>query len=321
MSINTSEVSFLARNKVMPLFGICFTLNNYSDLEESIVRGSVGEVGIKYIIYGKEVGESGTPHLQGYMQVNHDKYDRLKRRFGDRIHLEKQRGDSAEARDYCKKDGEWYEFGRYEHIASPKKRQGERKDLDLVKEAIKEGKSYDELVDTHFGTVAKYGRFIKECIQARENGRLVHSLKESFGSAQLRPWQQSLWDKLQGDPHPREILWYWEESGNVGKSWMTRYLLALTDCTVLTDGKKVDMAYIFAKKPTKIVIFDLARVTEEHLDGIYVLAENLKNGYLVSAKYDSTGVVFETPHVVFFANFGPNLTKWSADRYFINKID
>lgn len=303
------------------LFGIVFTINNYSDLEETLVEGSVGNCGIKYIIYGREVGESGTPHLQGYIQANHDKFDRFKNRFGRRIHLEKQKGSSIEARDYCKKDGDWHEFGNYEFIDAPKNRQGKRKDLELVQEAIKEGKSYEEIADTHFDTVAKYGRFINERIQARENASLVSSLRESFASAQLRPWQQGLWDILQGDPHPREILWYWETGGNVGKSWMTRYLLALTDCTVLTDGRKMDMAYIYVKKPTKIVVFDLARVTEEHLDGIYILAENLKNGYLVSPKYDSIGKVFNTPHVVFFANFGPNLTKWSADRYNIKNID
>lgn len=305
----------------MTLHGICFTLNNYSELEVTLVRESVGVGGIKYIIYGKEVGESGTPHLQGYLQCNHDKFDRLKRRFGKKIHLEKQKGDSAEARDYCKKEDDWAEFGTYEHIPSPKKRQGQRKDLDEIKKAIDDGKSYTEIVDTHFATVAKYPRFIKECIQEHEKGILVSSLKASFADAQLKPWQKSLWDKLQLPPHPRQIMWLWEESGNVGKSWMTKYLMAMMECTVLTDGKRVDMAYIFAQNPKKVVIFDLARVTEEHLHGIYSLAESLKNGYVVSAKYESKTVAFEAPHVVFFANFGPNISVWSQDRYCITKLE
>lgn len=304
----------------MPLFGICFTYNNYTPLVETICRQSVGEVGIKYLIFGREVGESGTPHLQGYMQVNHDKFDRLKRRFGNSIHLEKQKGDSREAADYCKKEGDFEEFGSYEHIASPKKRQGERKDLDSVKEAIAKGAKYDDIVDAHFACAAKYGRFIKEQIQARDNGALVKSLKESFAGAVLRPWQTGLLGVLHDTVCPRKIHWMWESSGNVGKSWMTRYLLAMEDCTVLTEGKKTDMAYIFAKKPTKIVVIDLCRTNTEFLNGIYSLAENLKNGYIVSSKYDSTGVVFEIPHVVIFANFEPDYTKWSADRYNVVEI-
>lgn len=272
------------------------------------------------MIFGKEVGESGTPHLQGYFQANHDKFDRFKNRFGSGIHIEKQKGDSAEARDYCKKDDDWVEFGTYIHIPSPKKRQGSRSDLEDVRKAIKDGKSYSEICETHFTQAAKYSRFIKEQIQAREDGAMEKSLKESFANAQLRPWQQGLLDVLKEEPCPRKIHWMWEREGNVGKSWMTRYLMVSLNCTVLTEGKKADMAYIYAKNPTKVVIFDLGRTTEDHLNGIYSLAENLKNGYIVSSKYDSCGIKFKTPHVVVFANFEPDYTKWSADRYNVVNI-
>jgi hypothetical protein len=52
------------------------------------------------------------------------------------------------------------------------------------------------------------------------------------------------------------------------------------------SGKKVDMEYIYAKKPTKIVLFDLVRTNEASeatdernhcLDGAYFLTEDLKN--------------------------------------------
>jgi hypothetical protein len=100
--------------------------------------------------------------------------------------------------------------------------------------------------------------------------------------------------------------------------------------TVLTGGKKIDMAYIYAQNPTSIVVFDLPRTAEinteesdrkHHLDGIYSLAEELKNGILVSGKYESKTVVFKVPHVIFFANFEPDMTKWSSDRYFVKNID
>ena len=94
----------------------------------------------------------------------------------------------------------------------------------------------------------------------------------------------------------------------------------------MTPGKKADMAYVYSKNPSKIVIFDLSRTTapsegkEHYFDGVYSLAEDLKNGMITSYKYDSTNVLTTGCHVVFFANFLPDMTKWSDDRYFITHL-
>ena len=42
---------------------ICFTKNNY---EESDIDALLAEERFSYVIFGLEVGEQGTPHLQGY---------------------------------------------------------------------------------------------------------------------------------------------------------------------------------------------------------------------------------------------------------------
>ena len=107
---------------------------------------------------------------------------------------------------------------------------------------------------------------------------------------------------------------------------MTTYVGVVHGATVLTNGKKVDIAYIFAQKPTNIVLFDLSRTTEatednkHRLDGIYSLAEDLKNGRIVSTKYDSKTIFFPVPHVIFFANFEPDYTEWSEDRYTVKHL-
>ena len=312
----------------MPRFGICFTINNYSDLDVTMCREAVGQCGIKYIIFGKEVGEQGTPHLQGYMQTNHDKFDRFKHRFGRGIHLEKQKGSSDEARDYCKKEGDWVEFGQYEHIAGRKERQGKRKDLEEVHELVKSGKTYDEICETHFDTCAKYSRFIKEQVKKQEQGGFLQEQREKYSGCVLRPWQALLKDVLDEEPHPRRITWIWEPTGNTGKSWMTGYLRIMHGALVLQVGKGADLAYILANTEPfpKVVIFDLPRTTDKSdksydpLTTIYSIAESLKNGYLQSTKYESTAFGFKPPHVVFFANFEPDYTKWSEDRYFVTRL-
>lgn len=83
-----------------------------------------------YLVIGKEVGESGTPHLQGYIQLK--KKSRLagvKKIIGNRCHIEQCRGTPKENRDYCTKDKQFVEFGQL----TP---QGRRTDLDELVEDI-----------------------------------------------------------------------------------------------------------------------------------------------------------------------------------------
>ncbi len=57
---------------------------------------------------------------------------------------------------------------------------------------------------------------------------------------------------------PCKIHWIWKTEGNVGKRWMANYLGAMHGATILTSCNKVDMAYIYTQKQTKIVLFYLA---------------------------------------------------------------
>lgn len=86
----------------------CFTINNYTD--EDIEKLNTFEC--DYIIYGKEIGESGTPHLQGYVVLlNKKRINWLKKNFHPTAHLEIKRGSVSEALNYCKKDGDFVERG------------------------------------------------------------------------------------------------------------------------------------------------------------------------------------------------------------------
>lgn len=124
----------------------CFTLNNYTETQWGDVTGVAMDEDCKYLVVGKEKGESGTPHLQGYIEFAKPmRMSAVKRYFGcDSMHLEKRRGTPKEASDYCKKDGDFFEHGQLS-----KKRQGERKDLDGMWQMLKERKSFYEIVDSN----------------------------------------------------------------------------------------------------------------------------------------------------------------------------
>ena len=92
--------------------GWCFTLNNYTEAELASTDDLINKgEGVRYITYGKEVGESGTPHLQGYLYFDQPTTLVKCKRLVPRAHLEPQRGSISQAIDYCHKDNDFYEFG------------------------------------------------------------------------------------------------------------------------------------------------------------------------------------------------------------------
>ena len=88
--------------QVSPSVKWCFTLNNYTDDDISsivpIFRGLC-----KIAIIGKEVSESGTPHLQGYIEFK-KKCRPLSLGLSKKIHFEKARGSKEENEAYCSKE-------------------------------------------------------------------------------------------------------------------------------------------------------------------------------------------------------------------------
>ena len=88
----------------------CFTLNNYTQDEYTKVLETLSEC--KYFIVGKEVGDGGTPHLQGYCTFPRRYYfNAVRDKFGPRFHIEGAKGTARQNREYCRKDGDFTEGG------------------------------------------------------------------------------------------------------------------------------------------------------------------------------------------------------------------
>jgi len=82
----------------------CFTLNNPTPADIQQLRSATTPP-FKYLIFGEEEGESGTPHLQGFaIFCRSVRRSSAQATINPRAHLERMRGTSKQAADYCRKD-------------------------------------------------------------------------------------------------------------------------------------------------------------------------------------------------------------------------
>lgn len=136
---------------------------------------------------------------------------------------------------------------------------------------------------------------------------------------QLRAWQTFVYSMLTETPSDREIMWFWEPQGGVGKSAFVKYLCVKMGA-ITVSGKGADVKYAVAsyvekhKDYPKIIIFDIPRsFNQEYL--CYEALEKIKDGCFFSGKYESGMVLGNAPHLLVFSNEEPSYQKLSADRW------
>ena len=88
-----------------------FTLNNYTEDEYTEIISKI-ETECSYWIIGKEIGDEGTPHLQGFASFSRRRrFGVVRSFFGSRFHIEGARGTARQNRAYCSKGGQFREGG------------------------------------------------------------------------------------------------------------------------------------------------------------------------------------------------------------------
>lgn len=163
---------------------------------------------------------------------------------------------------------------------------------------------------------------------AKRHGRLwnkgfsvqddLHILDE----VDLFQWQKELVEELRGDPDERRIIWYYDYEGGAGKTQITRHLLARQHRVLfLSGGSYKDAAYqiVKAREDPRIVLVNLPRTAEGKIS--YGTFESAKDGLVQSGKYEGGFRLFPPPHVVIFANFLPDLSALSMDRWDIRHLE
>lgn len=290
-----------------------FTCNNPSDDKHKEISDLLSDKSmVKYAVMQSEVGEKGTPHLQGYVVFNTRKMYSSVINYLKSCHIEARLGTHKQAKDYCMKEDtrliftEPIQFGDDSDIPQP----GQRTDLLLVKNAIEKGTPIDEIERDNFGAFARHSKYFLEFYQKTRSKKVIEEQKVEMLKDSLRYWQVQVLKKIQ-EQGKRKILWVHESKGNVGKSYLARHLQVVKNAFYVRNAKKHDIA--FAYNYEKIVVFDLTRSDQEFLN--YSLIESFKDGRIFSGKYQSIMKIFKIPRVVIFANWEPDLSKLSKDRW------
>ena len=278
-----------------------FTLNNYTDEDVSRLRRLADSV--KYLLFGRETGESGTPHLQGMVLFSTTKrFGAVKGLIGSDAHIELCKNVPA-SETYCKKDDDFEEFGSYQ-----KRGESKREDLEKFKEDVKNGEvNLKRLRDMHSLVFAKYPRFAMEYVTDNAPKRVIIE-------HELHDWQKKLKTDLDAEPDDRKIVFVVDTEGNKGKTWFAHWYTSQSEnCQVIQPGKKADMAYVL-EVSVRVLFIDAPRSKQgEYVQ--YDFLEDVKNGYVFSTKYESKVKQLQKCHVVVLMNEMPDMSKLSADRY------
>lgn len=173
----------------------CITLNNYTEEEESQLQSLVETRLCSYILYGREVGQQGTPHLQMYLETKKKVGLRsIKTMPGlSRAHVEKANGSLQSNQRYCRKEG-----GTVYEEGEPMQ-QGKRNDLLEIQSKIDSGVTVEVIAEENFSKWVVYRRSFEAYaalkIPQRTWKSFVHVLwgktgtgKTRFAHDQARAW-------------------------------------------------------------------------------------------------------------------------------------
>lgn len=160
----------------------------------------------------------------------------------------------------------------------------------------------------------------------KEGKVFTNEIQKSYGkweSIKWKNWQCDILNLIKTEANDRTVHWYWENKGNTGKSFLTKYLVEVKNALVV-NGKLADICHQVAKRcedniGINIVIIDVPRCSRGLIS--YQAIEMLKNGLIYSGKYEGGQYTFDSPHVIIFANQEPTIEMLSIDRWDIVRID
>lgn len=162
----------------------------------------------------------------------------------------------------------------------------------------------------------------------KEGGRVwrkgfAKPLKDPLADKVLYDFQNEIINLIKKDPDDRKVFWYWDAQGCKGKTSLAKHI-CMHHNAIYVQGKASDIKFgvmdILNKRgEIDIVIMGLPRSYEQFVS--YDAIESIKDGIFYNSKYESGMCIFNSPHVIVLANFKPDESKLSADRWVISCLD
>jgi len=139
----------------------------------------------------------------------------------------------------------------------------------------------------------------------------------------LSPYQEFIEQMLDTKADDRKIYWFWEPTGNVGKSWFAKYMyLKYGERIGITSSSRSSDIVTIADESIEMYVFDFPRCMRDFAP--YQALEQLKNGLVSDGKLKKKMItkVFPRPHIVCFANSPPpeNGEAMSKDKWAVLQI-
>lgn len=253
VSVSQSEPGGDGNNVSSPpvvnqLYKYDFVINNYSEPELQSLKNSLRDI-CKKAVFGLEVGEQGTPHIQGYISLK-------------------------------------------------------------KKARITELQKIPGLARASFRKVRNESACIEYCM--KDNIEFKHGFPVELRTITiLKTWQKEIEMKCLEQPDERTINWLFDGNTNIGKTALTKYMVAKHKAIFFTGGKKTDIACQMALEKqngkdlnNKLIIIFNYSCEEDDID--YKAFEALKDGLISSSKYKSSGLIFNHPHIWILANTLPD---------------
>lgn len=279
-----------------------FTCNRYNDDDESRIKELAGDLGVKYLVYGREKAPStGHAHLQGFVIFRHArKFSGVKTFFQGLTHADLRVGDdkAVAMMDYCKKGGDFVEFGDPPKTAQASGRAGGQKKQEswkVIVQKAKDGKfgwiekHHPKIFTAHYRTFKQlhkdYGAMPKDeeevtgvWIYGPAGAGKSHYAREKYGNFYDKPCNK-WFDNYQGEPHV--LLDDFDDKhailAHFLKRWADRYAFSAE-----TKGGQINL------RPKKVIVTSQYRIDEIWSDSYTRDALN-RRFYKIKIHIDSQG--------------------------------
>lgn len=163
----------------------------------------------------------------------------------------------------------------------------------------------------------------------------IHLIDKMKGKT-LYIWQKKILDIIKEEPDERTIHWIVDEKGNGGKTTLAKSIWLNAKekgenakaTFYIESANHSNAKNVLANKlcdnkgnqtkDLRLVMFDYPRESKGKV--CYKSLEAIKNGFFVNTKFNCVEIATDNPHVIVFANWHPDYSKLSADRWKVYDI-